>query len=61
MKKVYIVEEMTELEYGGTDIVAVFDTEDKAKKFVEENQEMVSVWWADEDIESFSYREWGVE
>ena len=32
MKKVYIVEEMTELEYGGTDIIAVFDIEEKAKK-----------------------------
>ena len=57
--KVYLCYQITETEYCGAHVVAVFEQEEDAKKFVEENQETF-MHWSDREYEKYYYEEWEV-
>lgn len=56
--KVYIVTVLVDTEYGNRDIYEVYDSEEKAQKFIDENQEIVNCWYGD-DIE-YALEAWEV-
>lgn len=56
---VYICCHITETEYCGAEIVAVFEEENDAKKFVDENQETF-MHWGGKEYERYYYEEWEV-
>lgn len=48
--KVYIVTVLVDTEYGNRATYEVYDSKEKAQKFIDEHQEVVKCWYGD-DIE----------
>ena len=59
--KVYIVEEVTNEEYGCTDVKKVFSNRKDAEKYVEKNQYTWRCWWTKKDEKALYINEWEVE
>ena len=60
--RVYVVTEVTEDEYGGTEIVRAFATEEAAQAFCDARADITwRPWWAEEDRPVFTYQELEVE
>ena len=57
--KVYIITQVVDTEYCGTENVAVFDDEKKAKQYVEEHQETFE-HWSGMVYEIYSIEEWEI-
>ena len=58
---VYIVKEITEQEYMGSEIVKVFDDFDKAHEYQQEHQYTFTNWYNKKEMEAFIIECWEVE
>lgn len=58
---VYIVKEITEQEYMGSEIVKVFDDFDKAHEYQQKHQYTFTNWHNKKEMEAFIIECWEVE
>lgn len=58
---VYVVKEITEQEYMGSEIVKVFDDFDKAYEYQQKHQYTFTNWYNKKEMYAFSIECWQVE
>ncbi len=56
--KVYIVTVLVDTEYGNRDIYEVYNSKEKAQKFIDEHQETINCWYGDDN--EYNFEAWEV-